>query len=195
MQAGQLIVLTGPSGVGKGTLVKVLRQKYPELYLSISATTRLPRSGEIHGKDYLFLTRQQFEAMLAANELLEWAEYAGNYYGTPKLPVTQQINLGKSVLLEIELVGAKQIKQNFPEAVMIFLLPPSMAELERRLRNRDQDTEEAILRRLEHAQAELAAKDEFDWQIVNDKLETALEKLEEVIFPALKLVTQELSLD
>ncbi len=195
MQAGQLIVLTGPSGVGKGTLVKVLRQKHPELYLSISATTRLPRSGEIHGKDYLFLSRQQFEAMLAANELLEWAEYAGNYYGTPKLPVKQQINQGLSVLLEIELLGAKQIKQNFPEAVMIFLLPPSMAELERRLRNRGQDTEEAVLRRLEHAQAELAAKDEFDWQIVNDQLETALEKLEEAIFPDLKSVTQKLSLD
>lgn len=182
MEAGKLIVLTGPSGVGKGTLVQSLLIRHCEIYLSVSATTRTPRPGEVNGEDYYFVSRQQFEQMIAAGELLEWAEYAGNYYGTPKTSVQEQIEQGKLVLLEIEVVGARLIKETFPHALRIFILPPSTAELERRLRNRGKDTEAAILRRLERAREELLASNEFDWQIVNDDLETALEEIEVIIF-------------
>ena len=181
MQVGKLIVLTGPSGVGKGTLVRALRSRHQELYLSVSATTRSPRRGEVEAKDYYFVNRQQFEDMIVANELLEWAEYAGNYYGTPKLPVQQQIAQGQSVLLEIEVVGARKIKQTFPEALRIFILPPSLTELEQRLRKRGKDPEAVIQQRLECAKAEIAASSEFDWEIVNDNFKTALAELETAI--------------
>lgn len=177
-QAGRLIVLTGPSGVGKGTLVRSLLQRHPQLYLSISATTRSPRAGEIDGKDYYFVSRSAFEKMIAENQLLEWAEFAGNYYGTPRLPIEQQIAQGKSILLEIELEGARQIHRSFPSALRIFILPPSFAELEKRLRDRSSDTDDAIARRLQRAQVELDAADEFDLQIVNDDFDTALQQLE-----------------
>ncbi|MFW6358661.1 MAG: guanylate kinase [Chroococcales cyanobacterium] len=182
MQAGRLIVLTGPSGVGKGTLVKRLVSESPELYLSISATTRPPRPGEIHGADYTFLSRQQFEDMIAKGQFLEWAEYAGNYYGTPKSAVAEKISQGKSVLLEIEVIGARQVKTHFPDALLIFILPPSMEELERRLRGRGKDSPEVISRRLERAKEEIAVADEFDLSLVNDDLETALEQIRAAIF-------------
>lgn len=182
MQTGRLIVLTGPSGVGKGTLLKSLLQRHPELYLSISATTRLPRPGEIDRQHYYFVTRDEFEKMLQAGELLEWAEYAGNYYGTPFAPVEQQIQQGRLVILEIELVGARKIHDTFKSALRIFILPPSVEELEQRLRSRGQDSEEAIAKRLSCAKAELDAADEFDLQIVNDDLETALLSIESAIF-------------
>lgn len=185
MQAGKLIVITGPSGVGKGTLLRSLIQRHPELYFSISATTRQPRPGEIEGQHYYFVSRDKFEQMVAADELLEWAEYAGNYYGTPRLQVQQQIQQGRLVILEIEVVGARKINQTFPTALRIFILPPSLAELERRIRVRGQDSEEAIARRLTQAEAEIAAADEFDVQIVNDDLETALIRLESIIFARL----------
>jgi guanylate kinase len=181
MPAGKLIVLTGPSGVGKGTLVRALLYRYPELCLSISATTRPPRPGEVGGKDYYFLSRQEFEVMIGGGELLEWAEYAGNYYGTPRAQVEAQICQGKTVLLEIEVVGARKIQQAFPEALRIFILPPSLEELERRLRGRGQDSAAAIERRLQRSREELAASQEFDCTIVNDDLETALQQLEAFI--------------
>lgn len=182
MQAGKLIVVTGPSGVGKGTLLRTLLQRHPELYFSISATTRQPRPGEIDGQHYYFVSRDKFEQMVAADELLEWTEYAGNYYGTPRLQVQQQVQQGRLVILEIEVVGARKINQTFPTALRIFILPPSLAELERRIRERGQDSEEAIARRLTRAEAEIAAADEFDVQMVNDDLETALVRLESIIF-------------
>jgi guanylate kinase len=182
MRSGKPIVLTGPSGVGKGTLVRLLLARHPELYLSISATTRQPRSGEIDAKDYYFVTKEYFEQMIRENQLLEWAEYAGNYYGTPRLKVEEQIDRGRSVILEIEVFGARQIRQSFPQATCIFILPPSVAELERRLRERGKDSEDAIARRLERAKEELAASSEFDRQIVNDDLETALTEIEAAIF-------------
>jgi guanylate kinase len=182
MTSGKLIVLTGPSGVGKGTLMSALLTRQPDLYLSISATTRSPRLGEVNGKDYYFLTRVAFEKMIEQNELLEWAEYAGNYYGTPRAKVEEKINQGTIVLLEIEVVGAKAIKQSFPDALRIFILPPSLAELENRLRSRNTDSEAAILRRLDRAKEELAASQEFDKMIINEHLETALEELESAIF-------------
>ena len=182
MASGKLIVLTGPSGVGKGTLVRSLLVRHPELYLSVSATTRSPREGEIEGKDYYFLNKSAFETMIEQNQLLEWAEYAGNYYGTPRTKVEEKIDQGLIVLLEIEVVGANSIKDSFPDALRIFILPPSLEELEHRLRSRKTDTEEAILRRLERAKEELKVSEEFYQRLVNDDLEIALQELEGAIF-------------
>jgi len=179
---GKLIVLTGPSGVGKGTLLKPLLTKHPEIYLSISATTRSPRPGEINGQHYYFFNRQRFDKMMDAGEFLEWEEFAGNCYGTPRQPVEEQIAQGKIVLLEIELQGARQVRQTFPQGYQIFILPPSVEELERRIRDRGQDAEVAISRRLKQAQTELAAADEFDIKIVNDNFDEALANLEAAIF-------------
>ncbi|MDY6803136.1 MAG: guanylate kinase [Cyanobacteriota bacterium] len=181
METGKLIVLTGPSGVGKGTLVRSLLQRHPELALSVSATTRAPREGEIHGQHYYFVDRPKFEDMVELGELLEWAEFAGNCYGTPRGPVLDRIREGNSVLLEIELLGARQVGQSFPEALKVFILPPSKSELERRLRGRGQESEEAIARRLQRATEEIEAAGEFDFQIVNDDFETALRELEAVL--------------
>lgn len=182
MQVGKLIVLTGPSGVGKGTLLRSLLQRHPELYLSVSATTRQPRPGEIDGQHYYFVSRDKFEEMVSAGELLEWAEYAGNYYGTPRTPVERQVQLGQSVILEIEVVGARKIHHTFPTALRLFILPPSLAELEQRIRGRGQDSEDAIAQRLSRAKAEIEAADEFDVQIVNDDMEQALLLIEAAIF-------------
>lgn len=182
MGMGRLIVLTGPSGVGKGTLLQSLMQRHPELYLSVSATTRNPRPGEIDGKNYYFVSRPTFERMVANGELLEWAEFAGNCYGTPRQAVEEQIRAGQQVILEIELEGARQIRKTFPHALRIFILPPSLVELEYRIRNRGQDTEEAIGRRLQRAQEEIDAASEFDIQIVNDDFAKALDKIEMALF-------------
>ncbi len=182
MNKGKLIVLTGPSGVGKGTLLKSLIARHPQLYLSVSMTTRQPRLGEMEGRDYYFTTVAKFQQMITAGQFLEWAEYAGNFYGTPKQPVLEAIEQGKTVVLEIELQGARQIANNFPEALRIFILPPSIAILEQRIRARDLDDPAAIAKRLERAKQELAAVSEFDWQIVNDDLGEALQKIEAAIF-------------
>lgn len=182
MQQGKLVVITGPSGVGKGTLVKLLLTRFSELYLSISATTRKPRTGEVNEKDYYFLTPLEFEEMINNGQLLEWAEYAGNYYGTPRPPVEKQIQAGKIVILEIEVLGARQVKKAFSEALLLFILPPSVAELERRLKDRNTDSEEAILKRLAKAKAEIDASAEFDYQIINDDLDLALQQIENIIW-------------
>ena len=179
-QTGKLIVITGPSGVGKGTIVSSLLQRQPQLFLSISATTRQPRQGESNGKDYYFLSVEQFKKMIAQSELLEWAEYAGNYYGTPKQPVREKIEAGETVILEIEVLGARQVYQTFPSAVRIFVLPPSLEELENRLRGRSNDSEEAIIKRLAKAKEEIAVSSEFDYQIVNDNLEKAIAEIEAI---------------
>jgi len=182
MANGTLTVLTGPSGVGKGTLVKLLRERHPDLYLSVSATTRSPRDGEVDGQDYFFVSRDRFMAMAEAGDLLEWAEFAGNCYGTPRQPIVERLARGEQVLLEIELEGARQVKTTFPEAFRVFVLPPSLDELERRLRSRGQDAEAAIERRLARAREEVAAADEFDQQVVNDDLDKALIQLESIMF-------------
>lgn len=181
-QTGRLIVLTGPSGVGKGTLVKLLTERHPELYLSVSATTRSPRVGEVEGRDYFFKTPSEFKAMINEGELLEWAEYAGNYYGTPRSTVEAKIAQGKQVILEIEVLGARQIEHSFPDAVRIFILPPSMLELEKRLWGRGKDDSDAITLRLKQAKLELEAASEFDYQVINDNLETALRQVETILF-------------
>ncbi|MDZ8184227.1 MAG: guanylate kinase [Nostoc sp. ChiSLP02] len=182
LNPGRLIVLTGPSGVGKGTLMRSLLQRHPELYFSVSATTRSPRLGEIDGKNYYFISRSKFEQLIGEGEFLEWAEFAGNYYGTPREAVLNQINSGKLVVLEIELEGARQIRASFPTAFSIFILPPSFEELEKRIRSRNQDSEDAIVRRLHRAQEEVKAADEFDIQIVNDDFQTALKDIEAALF-------------
>ena len=182
MTSGKLIVITGPSGVGKGTLVRLLLAHHPGLVLSISATTRPPRSGEIDGKDYFFVSRETFTDMIALEQFLEWAEYAGNYYGTPRAPVEKSLSEGQSIILEIEVQGARQIKTTFPEALRVFILPPSLGELERRLTDRAKDTEDVIERRLQKAQEELAVSGEFDYQIVNNDLESALAAIATAIF-------------
>jgi guanylate kinase len=179
---GRLIVFTGPSGVGKGTLLKALRQRYPNLSVAVSATTRAPRSGEVNGKDYFFLQRDEFQTLIDQGELLEWAEFAGNLYGTLKTPLEQSVGTGDWVILEIELEGARQVRNVFPDALQLFVLPPSLEELEQRIRQRGQDDDEAIQRRLQRAQIEIDAAPEFDVQIVNDNLEDALQQLETAIF-------------
>lgn len=180
--SGLLTVLTGPSGVGKGTLLQALLQQYPDLHVSVSATTRAPRSGEVEGQHYYFLSPAKFQAMIADQAFLEWAQFAGNFYGTPRDPVMQYINQGQRVILEIELEGARQVRKTAPEAFQIFVMPPSVEELERRIRNRGQENEDAIARRLSRAKVEIAAADEFDLQIVNDDLPTALSALESALF-------------
>jgi guanylate kinase len=179
---GKLIVLTGPSGVGKGTLLRSLLERHPEFYLSTSVTTRSPRPGEEHGKDYFFASRSEFADMVEAGELLEWAEFAGNCYGTPRKPVEQQIQRGNWVILEIELQGARQIARTFPDAIRLFIKPPSLEELEQRLRSRGQDSEEAIRRRLQRAKEEIDAADEFDVCVINDDLDAALREIEATLF-------------
>lgn len=178
---GRLTVLTGPSGVGKGTLVKLLLERHPQIWLSVSATTRAPRQGEAEGRSYFFLSRQAFEQRVAEGGLLEWAEFAGNLYGTPRQPVEDHLAQGRPVLLEIELEGARQVRGSFPAGFQVFLEPPSFEELERRIRGRGTDSEEAIQKRLERARIELAAAPEFDARLVNGDLETALAELERLM--------------
>ncbi|ADI66105.1 guanylate kinase ['Nostoc azollae' 0708] len=179
---GKLIVLTGPSGVGKGTLMQKLLQRHPELYYSVSVTTRSPRTGEVNGKNYYFISCSKFEQLVAQGEFLEWAEFAGNYYGTPRAAVLDHIQSGQLVVLEIELEGARQIRASFPSALSIFILPPSSSELEKRIRGRGQDSDEAIACRLHRAQEEIQAAHEFDIQIVNDDFDAALNEIETVLF-------------
>lgn len=179
---GKLIVLTGPSGVGKGTLMQTLLQRHPQLYYSVSMTTRSPRPGEVDGKNYYFVSRHKFEQLVADGEFLEWAEFAGNCYGTPREAVLNHIQTGKWIILEIELEGARQIRTSYPDALSIFILPPSFSELEKRIRGRAQDSEDAIALRLQRAKDEIQAANEFDIQIVNDDFETALQEIETALF-------------
>ena len=179
--SGRLTVITGPSGVGKGSLVKKLLERNKEFWLSISATTRKPREGEIDGEHYFFLERDHFEELVKENGFLEWAEFAGNLYGTPRSEVLSQLEQGKQVLLEIELEGARQVRQSFPEAFQLFIAPPSLEELERRIRGRETEEEKSINMRLSRAHDELKAKGEFDELVVNDDFDEALLILEKLV--------------
>jgi guanylate kinase len=178
---GRLTVITGPSGVGKGTLVGQLLRRHPRIWLSVSATTRPPRSGEVEGQHYWFVQRSGFERQVAEGGFLEWAEFAGNLYGTPRRPVEEKLAEGRPVILEIELEGARQVRRSFPAAFQVLIRPPSFAELERRIRGRGADSAEAILQRLERAGVELAAEAEFDAVLVNDDLAVALAELERLM--------------
>ena len=177
----RLTLLTGPSGVGKGTLVTRLLEHHPQLWLSVSATTRPPREGERDGVQYFFHARESFDQLVRQGGLLEWAEFAGNCYGTPKQPVMERLLAGTPVLLEIELEGARQVRRSFPEAFQIFLAPPSFGVLEERIRGRGTEAEAAIVSRLNRAKTELEAQKEFDAVVINDDLETALNDLERLM--------------
>ena len=172
-ERGTLFVMTGASGVGKDTIRNATLPSIEGLYYSISATTRPRRPGEMHGLQYYFYERDEFERMIEDDELLEYAEYVGDYYGTPALPVLERLEAGQDVLLELELVGARKVKERLSEAVMVFIAPPSLNELERRLRGRGTDSEEKIQKRLRRARAEIQAVREFDYVVVNDDLEEA----------------------
>jgi guanylate kinase len=173
----RLTVLSGPSGVGKGSVVAEIRRKHPRVWLSVSATTRAPRPGEVEGVQYHFVDRAEFERLVAAGEMLEWAEYAGNLYGTPRAPVEERLAAGTYALLEIELQGARQVRAAMPEAQLVFLAPPSREELARRLVGRGTEDEPAIAARLDVAEVEMAAACEFDVVVVNDTIEHAAEEL------------------
>jgi guanylate kinase len=174
---GRLVVLTGPSGVGKGTVVAELRRMRPDVWVSVSATTRAPRPGDVDGVQYHFWTRQRFDRTIAEGGFLEWAEFAGNRYGTPRAEVADRLAAGQSVLLEIELNGARQVRTAMPAAMMVFLSPPSWADLEARLRGRGTEDEAAIARRLDRARHELDAAGEFDAVVINDDVVRAAREL------------------
>ena len=177
----KLIIITGPSGVGKGTVVKKLLDRNKDIWLSISATTRNPRMGEKDGENYYFISDERFKDMIDKKEFLEWAQFAGNYYGTPLSTVNEKIEKGFVVLLEIEVEGAKQIKEKFPESSSIFLLPPSKEELEKRIRNRGTEKEEAINRRLSRANHEIASSGEFDFVLTNHDVDETVKEVFKII--------------
>ncbi len=177
---GRLFIIAGCSGVGKGTLLKLFLEKNPEIKLSISATTRKPRNGEKDGVNYFFISKEEFINSAENNEFLEWAEFSGNYYGTKKSFVEKTLNKGIDLILEIEVKGAAQVKEKLPDAITIFIMPPSVETLEKRLRGRHTEDEQTIQKRLNEAKREIEAGKKFDYQIVNDNLEEALNNLQKI---------------
>lgn len=167
----RLTVLSGPSGVGKSTVVRAIRRANPQIWLSVSVTTRAPRPGEVHGREYYFVTQAEFESMVCAGHLLEWARFAGNSYGTPRGPVVERLAAGGSALLEIDVVGARQVRRAWPTALLVFLAPPSWDELVRRLTSRETESALVISERLAAAKAELGAEGEFDITLVNTSVD------------------------
>ncbi|MBR3634930.1 MAG: guanylate kinase [Lachnospiraceae bacterium] len=178
---GLLTVVSGFSGAGKGTLMKGLLSKYDNYALSVSMTTRAPRPGEVDGREYFFITREQFEKNIEDGKLIEHAQYVGNYYGTPKDYVFEQLDAGKDVLLEIEIQGALQIKKRFPEALLLFVTTKDAQTLIERLKGRGTETEEVIYKRLKRAAEESEGIEEYEYLIVNDDLETCIEDMHDII--------------
>ena len=181
MDKGLLLVISAPSGGGKGTILKELFAQDENLRLSVSATTRNPRPGEEHGKQYYFLSREEFETLIRDGKMLEHAEYCGKYYGTPSSQIMDWIDEGRDVVLEIEVQGARQIKEKRPDCVSIFVLPPSLEELEKRLRYRNTEDEETIQKRLAVARQEMETARDYDYVIVNDTIEHTVEQINKII--------------
>jgi guanylate kinase len=178
---GVLIVISGPSGAGKGTICKALLEKHDNIYISVSATTRAPRAGEVEGVNYYFLTKEDFEVKVRENGFLEYANVHGNFYGTPKGNVEKMLEDGKDVILEIDIQGALQVKENFKEGVFIFILPPSMEELKQRIIKRGSETEESLMTRFKNAYKEINYVSKYNYAVVNDTVELAVEKVESII--------------
>ena len=181
MNKGLLVVVSGFSGAGKGTLMKNLLAKYNNYALSVSCTTRKPREGELDGREYFFKTKEEFEEMISKDELVEYARYVDNYYGTPKEFVRSQLDAGKDVLLEIEIQGALKIKDKFPEAVLVFITPPSGEELKSRLIGRGTESPEVVEKRLQRAVQESEGVEAYDYILINDDIDTCTEKLHNLI--------------
>lgn len=181
MRKGLLIVVSGASGTGKGTVCKKILDEFPEVAYSISATTRAPRPGEIDGKEYYFLSRDEFKAWIAEGKFLEFADVYGNFYGTPLNKIEDRINRGEDILLEIDVQGALNVKRKCPDGVYIFLLPPSLDELKRRIEGRGTETPESLERRLANAVAEIKIGLEYDYAVVNDTVENAAAQIESII--------------
>ena len=179
----KLFVISGSSGVGKGTVIKEFLKKHPEFKLSVSCTTRGKREGETHGVNYFFLTPEEFQNCIKNNEFLEWAEFSGNYYGTKKSFVEDCLKNGDNIILEIDTKGALNVKKLMPEAVLIFILPPSFEELEKRLRGRHTETEEAIQKRLASIKLEMENSKHFENEVVNDTVDNAVSRLEKILLP------------
>ena len=179
---GILIVVSGFSGSGKGTIMSRLMEEHPDIYaLSISATTRAPRPGEAHGREYFFVSTEEFESMIARQELIEYARYVNNYYGTPREYVSRQLALGKDVILEIEIQGALKVKEAFPDTLLLFVTPPSAAELENRLRGRGTESDEVVCSRLKRAVEESEYMENYDYILINDNLDTCVREMHELI--------------
>ena len=178
---GVLVIVSGPSGAGKSTVISGVSKRRSDLRFSVSATTRAPRAGEVDGVDYWFRTREEFREMIEADAFLEHAEYVGNFYGTPREPVDENIMSGYNVILDIEVQGAAQVMEKRPDAVSVFLCPPSLEELEHRLRNRGTDSEEKILERLTTARREYAQAHKYDYIIINDVIEDAVRELDAIL--------------
>ncbi|NIK10732.1 guanylate kinase [Alkalibacillus sp. S2W] len=180
-EKGILFILSGPSGVGKGTVRKALFDQDPALAYSISVTTRNPREGEEDGVDYFFKTKEEVKKMIEHNQLIEYAEYVGNYYGTPKTYVEETLAQGRDVFLEIEVKGALQVKENFPEGVFIFLFPPSLEELKNRIINRGTEDQSIVSNRLYEAKKEIEMMDAYDYVVVNDDINSAVRRIESIV--------------
>lgn len=178
---GLLIVFSGPSGAGKDTILRYLLDQNSNCKLSISATTRNPRAGEVSGVDYFFVSREDFLGMISGDRLLEFAEYCGNFYGTPKEPIEKWLSEGKDVILEIEVQGGAQIKEKCPDCVSIFILPPSIGVLEKRLRARGTEDEGTLQKRLKAAREEIQKAKDYDYVVVNDTVEGAAEQIDKII--------------
>lgn len=184
MSRGRLVVVSGPSGVGKGTLVAGLRARRPDLALSVSATTRPRRAGEVDGGAYHFMDGAEFDRLVDAGGFLEWAEFAGQRYGTPAAPVEELVASGTHVVLEIEVQGARQVRERFPDAVLVLLVPPSLEALAQRLRDRGTEDDESLARRLAIAETELAQRDLFDHVVLNDRLDDAVAEVDRILASA-----------